>query len=316
VISPENMPQLTMTQTDERVTIEGVGFRVVFDKAQGVIIEYVAGDQYLIKTGPMENYYRAPTDIDLLMGNPPANVHKWREAGLDRLVREVVAFESVQVSPQVVQVRVGAFLCAEGKAEGVESEILYQVYGNGEVALANKVLISEGLPFVPRVGLELTLPRELDQLMWYGRGPHENYVDRKVGAAVGQYTSTVAEQFTPYVYPSECGGKEDVRWLTLTDQDGTGLMVIAREKLHIDALHYTIQDLAAAAHPYELTPRDAVIVHLDGWHMGVGGDNGWTSQVHEEFLIYPGEYRCGLRLKPITGRQDPSVLGRQTICDA
>jgi beta-galactosidase len=214
----------------------------------------------------------------------------------------------------MVQVRVGARLYAEDQpATGIDSEIVYRVYGSGEVALENKVSIDESLPFVPRVGLELVLPAELGNLTWFGRGPHENYVDRKTGAAVGLYQSTVAEQFTPYVYPSECGGKEDVRWLSLTDQAGAGLMVIGLGQLHIDASHYTIHDLAAAGHPYELTRRDEVILHLDGWHMGVGGDDGWWSQVHEEFLLYPGKYHYGLVLRPVREQDDASALGRTII---
>jgi beta-galactosidase len=319
VLRLEAMPELTMTPDSDVVTIQGTGFQVVFNAAQGVITGYNAKGQSLIKTGPTENYYRAPTDIDLLMGNPPANVHKWRAAGLDRLVRTVTAFEAVQISPKVAQVRVAARLCGEDSADAphparaIDSEIMYRVYGTGEVVITNTVLIGERLPFVPRVGLELALPGELEHLTWYGRGPHENYVDRKKGAAVGLYHSSVTDQFTPYVYPSECGGKEDVRWLTLTNQSGAGLMVIGLDKLHVDALHYTIQDLAQAGHPYELTPLDEVILHLDGWHMGVGGDDGWWSQVHEEFRIYPGKYHFGLRLRPISEGDDPSALGRTAI---
>jgi beta-galactosidase len=315
MVTPDNIPDLTLTSEDGRVTAERADFRVVFDRAQGTIVEYTAHGQDLIKRGPTENFYRAPTDIDLMMGNPPANVHKWRAAGLDRLVRTVLSFEAAQLAPQVVQVCISARLCAADKRDGIDSEMVYRVYGNGEVLLKHKVSINKRLPFVPRVGLELILPGELEQLTWYGRGPHENYVDRKKGAAVGLYRSTVTDQFTPYVYPSECGGKEDVRWLTLTDQAGTGLMVVGLDKLHFDALYYTIRDLAAAGHPYELTRRDEVILHLDGWHMGVGGDDGWWSQVHEEFLIYPGEYHYALRLRPITAQDDVSELGRTLIKD-
>jgi len=174
-------------------------------------------------------------------------------------------------------------------------------------------LIDKGLPFIPRIGMEIVLPSELECLTWYGRGPHENYVDRKCGAAVGLYQSTVDEQFVPYVYPGECAGKEDTRWLTLTDGDGAGLMVIAEQGMHFDALHYTVADLAAAGHPYELTRLDDVILHLDGWHMGVGGDDGWMSMVHLEFLLQPGEYRYALRLCAIAGEDDPLDLWRHRI---
>ena len=307
------MPDLVLRQAGDAVTVKGADFRVAFDQAQGIITGYVAHGQALVKTGPVENFYRAPTDIDLLMGNPGANALKWQAAGLDRLERSVLAFEATLVNAKTVQVRVHARLCAADKTDGIDSEIVYRVYGNGEVVLEHKVWISERLPFLPRIGLELVLPRGLDRLTWYGRGPHENYVDRKKGAAVGLHKSSVADQFTPYVYPSECGGKEDVRWLTLTDQDGAGLMVIGLDKLHFDALHYSVQDLAAARHPYELTPRDEVVLHLDGWHMGAGGDDGWTSQVHKEFLVRPGKYHYTLRLRPVGGQDDPAALGRTTI---
>jgi beta-galactosidase len=247
------------------------------------------------------------------MGNPPANIHRWRAAGLDRLERRLRAFEVRQINKKIIEVRTHAWLCAAGKNTGIESEIVYRVYGNGEVVLDNKVLVDQQLPFIPRVGLELVLPGEYEQLAWYGRGPHENYIDRKKGAALGRYKSTVADQFTPYVYPSECGGKEDVRWLALTDRDGAGLMVIALDQLHVDALHYTIQDLEEARHLYALKPRQEVILHLDGWHMGVGGDDGWAAQVHQEFLIFPGKYRFALRLKPINPQGDPAALGRTQI---
>jgi beta-galactosidase len=90
-------------------------------------------------------------------------------------------------------------------------------------------------------------------------------------------------------------------------------LVIGLDKLHIDALRYTVEDLAQAGHPYELTALDEVILHLDGRHMGVGGDNGWWSQVHEEFLILPGKYHYGLRLRPIFQGDDPAALGRTAI---
>jgi beta-galactosidase len=313
VVSPASMPDLGMSEDAERVIVKAAGVRVVFEKAQGTLAEYVSGGQSLITSGPVENVYRAPTDIDLLMSNPGANALRWCAAGLDRLVRRVMAFEARQISPKVVAVYIRAHLCADDQADGIDSEMVYHVYGNGEIWIEDQVSISQRLPFLPRIGLELVLPGELQWLTWYGRGPHENYVDRKKGAAVGLYRSTVGEQFTPYVYPSECGGKEEVRWLTLTNQAGAGLMVIGLKKLHTDALHYTTQDLAAARHPHELTRLDQVILHLDGWHMGVGGDDGWMSRVHEEFLIYPGEYRYGVRLRPIAPGDDPAALGRTRI---
>jgi beta-galactosidase len=307
------LPELAMDAAGDQVAITGSDFKVVFSRTNGTITAYHFHGQEVLKSGPRENYYRAPTDSDLLMGNPPAPIHKWRAAGIDRLERNVIAFEAVQTSSKMVALRIHSRLCAPDKQDGIDSEIIYHVYGNGEITISNQVAIDERLPFVPRVGVEYLLPGELENLIWYGRGPHENYVDRKTGAAVGYYQSTVAEQFTPYVYPSECGGKEDVRWLALTGRSGAGLMVVGQDKLHFDALHYSIQDLAEAKHLNALHPRDEVILHLDGWHMGVGGDDGWMSQVHKEFLIFPGIYRFAYKLKPLAPQDDPSVEARWII---
>jgi beta-galactosidase/beta-glucuronidase len=294
--SPSPGNNLTVDDDGGAIVIQGTEFHVAFDKTTGALIAYEVHGLPLLTRGPLETFYRAPTDIDLLMGNPPANIHKWRAAGLDRLVRRVAGFETARISDGSAQIRICARLCAEGQIAGIDSEVVYRIYGNGDILIEMHALLDARLPFVPRIGLELRMPGGFEHLTWYGRGPHENYVDRKHGAAVGIYHSTVDEQYTPYIYPSECGGKEDVRWLTLTDAAGTGLRVEGLERLHFDALHYTIQDLEAARHPYALTRLDDVILHLDGWHMGVGGDDGWLAPVHEEFLLYPGRYRFALRL--------------------
>lgn len=334
-INLSDLPDLRLEADTEQVKISGVDFEAVFGASEGRLVAYRAHGQELLHSGPLENYFRAPTDIDLLCGNPPASIHKWLNAGLDRLERVVTSFEAVQVNAKTVDVHVQSRICAAGQSQGFNSEIIYHVFGNGELAITNTVVIDERPLFVPpegrdlfnsgflgsdtwkfyvpRVGVELNLPRSLDKLTWFGRGPQENYADRKLGAAVGQYQSTVADQFVPYVYPGECGGKEDARWLTLTDDAGNGLMVIGLDPLHFDALHYSIRDLMESKHIVALQPRQEIILHLDGRHMGVGGDDGWMAQVHPEFLIYPGIYRFAFRLRPITGQDSPSDLARTKI---
>jgi beta-galactosidase len=330
ILPLSGMPDLSLVTDSQYVTLTGPGFEAVFGKVDGLLIAYRAHGRDLLKSGPRENYLRAPTDIDLLCGNPPAAVHKWRAAGLDRLERRVTAFEVVQCNPKLVAVTVQARVCAPDQSAGFDSKIVYHVFGNGELAITNTVTVDDRPPmlptegmdwmppelladnrwkyYIPRVGVELNLPGTLESLTWYGRGPQENYCDRKLGAAVGIYQSTVSEQFTPYVYPGECGGKEDTRWLALRDSEGFGLLIVCMDNLHFDALHYSIHDLAEAKHIVALQPRDEAILHLDARHMGVGGDDGWMSPVHKEFLVYPGLYRYAFKLKPLTGQDDPAAL--------
>lgn len=306
VIELDGLPEIALSETDESVRVLGDGFLVIFSRAAGTITSYQAGGLELIQTGPIENYYRAPTDIDLLMGNPPASIHRWRAAGLDRLERDVVSLRVAQISGQEVEIRVVDRISARGCLEGIDSEIVYRVYGDGQIRVENNVHASERLPYLPRVGMELVLPAGFETLTWYGRGPHENYADRLRSALIGRYSSQVDDQFTPYVYTSESGGKEGVRWLALTNEKGAGLLVTGLGPLHIDALHYTIADLAKSHHAYELTRRPETILHLDVAHMGVGGDDGWLAPVHPEFLVQPGRYRFGVLLRPLAAGDGPA----------
>ena len=85
-------------------------------------------------------------------------------------------------------------------------------------------------------------------------------------------------------------------------------MVIGQALLHVDALHFNTQNLADARHSYDLVPLDETVLHLDGWHMGVGGDDGWGASVHPEFLLYPGRYQFAFRLHPLAPGDDPTTL--------
>lgn len=310
---PEEMPALEILEDVDRLMIAGQNFEAVFNRAAGTLISYRVGGAALIHSGPVENYYRAPTDVDLLMGNPPASIHKWREAGIDCLDRTVTSFIAARIAPQIVEVRVVSRIQAAGKPYGIDSEMVYRVFGSGEIVIDNRVNVDARLPHLPRVGMEMVLPAGFEKLTWYGRGPHENYIDRKLSADVGRYTSTVDAQFTPYVYTSESGGKEDVRWLALFNESGMGLLMAGSQPMHVDALHYTIKDLEQAGHPHELTRLPETVLHIDALHMGVGGDDGWMAPVHPEFLVNPGAYHYTTRLRALHPEDDPAAAARTTI---
>jgi beta-galactosidase/beta-glucuronidase len=161
----------------------------------------------------------------------------------------------------------------------------------GGVAVELHVVCSGAQPlFLPRLGVTLHLPARLDQLTWYGRGPHESYADRKASAAVGIYQSSVAEQFIPYLKPQEHGNHTEVRWLKLTDSAGHGLLVVAPEQLDFSAHHYTAQDLTAASHTHNLLWRDRVVLNLD-FRQGGLGNGSCGPGVLDAYMLLPGEYR-------------------------
>ena len=312
-IEPSQMPALSLVNSAETITINGSDFRCIFDIATGQMTSWTSQGRDLLAAGPRENFFRPPTDNDYLLNNPHSYLRAWQAAGIDRLARTVDSVTCAQLTPQTAIVNVTTTLLGSAPEYTIRCETRYTVYSSGDVVIDNKVHAADVLSNLPRVGLEMVLPAGFDHLTWYGRGPHENYVDRKSAATIGQYVGSVAEQYVPYIQPGECGGKEDVRWAALTDDAGNGLMALGLPIFHLDALHFSIEDLAKAKHYYELTPRPEVYLHLDALHMGLGGDTGWTPNVHEPYLIKPGKYQYTLRLRPLHAGEDPAEIGRTEI---
>jgi beta-galactosidase len=154
---------------------------------------------------------------------------------------------------------------------GIATTITYTVWGNGFIQIRAE-FIPESLEFaLPKLGLQIEVPEDMEYVEWYGRGPHENYRDRKTSADVGRYKSTVTDMFEPYVRPQDMANRGDVRWLTLTDRKGDGWMVVAEETFEFSAMHFTAADLMLAEHSHELTPRKETILCIDAGHHGLGG---------------------------------------------
>ena len=180
-----------------------------------------------------------------------------------------------------------------------DCDYLYTIFGNGEVHVQADVLPDVDVPFLPRFGLQMHLPEEFEQLSWYGRGPHENYVDRNEGAAVGTYHGTVSEQFVPYVLPEENGNKTDVRWVTLRNTAGVGLKASADRLLEMSAHHFTPEDLTAARHPHELKYRPEVVLHLDYGQSGLGSASCGPGRL-PKYCLRPVEMQYRVRLHPFS----------------
>ncbi len=192
-------------------------------------------------------------------------------------------------------------------------EMEYTVYASGDVRITTHYLPAPNLPFLPRAGLQLMLTGGFAQLSWYGRGPHENYVDRNEGAPVGVYSGSVDEQYVPYIVPEENGNKSEVRWASLTDADGVGLLVVAEPRLEVSAHHFTTQNLTEANHPYELKRIDEIVLNLDDGQSGLGSASCGPGR-REQYQRKAEEARFTLRLRPFDQKQSPAhTLAKQKI---
>ena len=179
-------------------------------------------------------------------------------------------------------------------------EASYFIRADASVRLGLTLQPDATAPEPPRVGWQWAVPGSLRQLRWFGRGPQENYWDRKTGAAVGLYQSTVEDWITHYIRPQENANRADVYWIDFADAGRDGLRIQADgPPFGVSAWPYSAADLAAATHDHELPHRDFVTVNVDGWQMGVGGDNSWSLPVHKEYRLRAGRsYSFAIVLKP------------------
>jgi beta-galactosidase len=305
-VPSRQVPAVTTVDNDDSVTVKGKNFTVSVAKDSGVITSYEANGVPLVKSGPAPNFWRAPTDNDNGNGQPSRN-GTWRNAGAGRRVTGVTV-EPVAGNAVAINV-IGTLPTSTPSAYTTT----YTVFGNGEIKVDNTLHPgSSSLPYIPEVGTMLSLPGQFDNVRYYGRGPDENYWDRKTASDVGLYSSTVDGQWTDYIRPQENGERTDVRWVALTNDKGVGLLASGEPLLEFNASHFTPEDLSTGArHDYQLTPRDDVVLRLNYRQMGVGGDNSWGAQTHDAYKLFTDhDYGYTYRLRPLTDVNEAMDVSR------
>ena len=308
--SLDALADVTLEAGDERITVEGDGFSVAVGRASGALASMVVGGEELIVRPLTPNYWRAETDNDRAGGNGMAPLlAAWEDAGEERTVTDVSA---ERLAPQAVRVRVEGTLPV-GRSVYEQS---YVVYGNGDVHVEHTVTRrGETPPSLPRVGLQMAVPDAYDTVTWFGRGPHENYWDRKTGAAVGRYSQPLADFVVDYVRPQENANRSDTRWVALTREDGRGLLAVADSLLSVSAWPYSQEDLAEATHTHELPDRAFTTVNLDYRQMGLGGNNTWTEKARPmpQYRLSKSSYTYGFTLRPVPSGRSPAAAARAPV---
>jgi hypothetical protein len=309
VILTRGMPPITAVESDELITLSADDFRVCFDKWSGVIGSWHYHGTSLVNIGPRFNAWRAPIDNDVYVAN------QWRGAGLDRLTHRVDRVAVHHREAGAVQVEVYSAVGAASLPIAFRCAYHYTVYGTGDVVIETHVSPNQMLPVLPRIGLQMRLPGEFDRFTWYGRGPHESYVDRKESARVGVYDGTVQDQYVPYIKPQENGNKTEVRWAAVTNARGIGVIAVGMPLLEVSAHHYTPEDFTQARHTFDLVRRDETIFHIDYRQSGLGSASCGPKPL-PQYLIEPKEMTFRVRLKAFSAESmSPARLARQRFED-
>ena len=286
---------LNLIKDGDAIIIAGTNFLAAFSKSAGTLTSLNFDGREMLASnafaGPVLQLFRAPTDNDKGFGKWLAR--DWREAGLSNLIRRVDSFAITQTNSGDIKITIIA--TSSAASGGYKLKTLWTIRGDGLVEMDNDFTPFGELPLLPRVGIRMSLANNFENVRWLGRGPWENYSDRKDAADMGVWKGPVTEQYVPYVHPQENGNKEDVRWLELTDMRGNGLKISAEENpFTFSALHFTANDLASVRHNFELQPRSEIILSLDAKMSGLGNSSCGPG-VLEKFSVPPTNYSLKLR---------------------
>ncbi|MFP1132439.1 glycoside hydrolase family 2 TIM barrel-domain containing protein [Asticcacaulis sp. W401b] len=287
------LPSLTaggvqVSRTSEALSLKAAARQLTVDLRTGHM-RYEQGGRRLL-SGGTPNFWRGLTDNDVGIGLAKSHAD-WKHYST---TRRLLGIDS---GPDRIKVR---FALGEG---GGRFDITYQMAADGQVDVtADFVPLKDDLPDPLRVGLRFDFDAALDGLNWYGRGPWENYSDRKTGAALGLYNGSVRAQYHDYARPQESGNKTDVRWLSLSDATGFGVRVSGAQPLSVNALPFPYEDLYMRPQgtwkSSDITLRGDGSLLVDIAQAGVGGDTGWNSigrpLVKYRIPLQPVSYRFRL----------------------
>ncbi|WP_035645120.1 glycoside hydrolase family 2 TIM barrel-domain containing protein [Flavobacterium sp. ASV13] len=269
---------------------------VKISKSTGLITFYSSKEEQYFKQYPEPNFWRAPTDNDF--GNKmPIKSNVWRTAGNNYTLESI----------QQIEENGKDYVVAKLKLNDVSSDYTIKYSLNNDGALEVFPSFKRGnnpLPEMPRFGMIFSLKSDFENLDYYGRGPWENYPDRKDSALKGIYQSKVVDQYVSYTRPQENGYKTDVRWFKLSDKNGNGLEIKGLQSLGMSTLNNYPSDFDPGLtkknqHISDITPRKEIVVCTDLTQRGLGGDTSWGAYPHEQYLLKASEYSYGFVIKPI-----------------
>ncbi len=293
-----DLTKLKLKETTNEIIITNKSLILTFNKSTGQISKYqYLGTDYFQK-GPQANFWRAPTDNDF--GNKlPLRSKIWKNAGQ---LMTVTNIKSLKKSKHAYDVTF------QFQLDSIKAtyKTVYTIYGNGTIKIKNSFDYKDTLKDaeIPRFGMNMIMPESFKQVTWYGRGPHENYQDRKGSAFVGIYKATVAEMYFSYARPQENGYRTETRWLEIINKEGNGLRFEADSLISFSAHHNLISDFDAGIkkqqrHTTDIKPRHLVSLNIDYKQMGIGGDNSWGARTWDKYQLKPQNYRYSFTIKPI-----------------
>ncbi|MGB3639596.1 MAG: beta-galactosidase small subunit [Rivularia sp. (in: cyanobacteria)] len=295
-----NFDVVKVKENNQNISVQGIDFAITLDKPQGVLTSWSYQGKEMLARGLQLNLWRAPIDNDGSEIFDGMYAAQWYNNSLHRMDYKNLSYQIKKLyGNRAVKITVKGTLGSD-KPMKFDFFTNYTIFGDGEVFVDNTVINDNNeLMSIPRIGMNMIVPKEMDNFQWYGRGIHQSYQDKKQSAFIGVYSNQVTDNYWPYIKPQENGNKTDVRWATLTNDNRVGFLTNAQDLINVSAHHYSLKNLTNAKHTYEIEDSGNITFNIDYKQMGVGGDDSWNPRIHQEFLLKDKYYRYSFTIRPI-----------------
>ncbi len=282
---------ISLDQGDNRIAVKGKDFQIAFDKQNGALTSYTLKGKEQILKPLLPNFLRPQTENDRRGWKPNKVLKEWYENKA-----KLKTVEAISISEGLAQITANYDVIAD-KAS---IKVVYTVNGNGVVKVNYSLKADTALPHIPKVGMQMAIARPYDNITFYGKGPMENYIDRRYGFDAGIYSMPINDFMEPYIYPQENGNRTDVRWMAFGNKDREGIMVVADSLLSMGAWPFTQEEILSKKHWHELVDSKQITVNIDLIQMGVGGNDSWSevSQPLEQYQIPAKNYNYTFYINP------------------
>ncbi|MDR0865856.1 MAG: DUF4981 domain-containing protein [Candidatus Symbiothrix sp.] len=295
---PENKTgNLSVEKTDRKLTVKqgDIVYQFALQNGGTALQSVTNKGEKVLNQLPRLNFWRAPTDNDF-GANLQVTHNIWRAAGNN------VTYQFKDVTENDHSVAIAYTCLLNGLNATVD--LIYTVNADGSLIIDAHYKADKQAPSPLRFGTILSLPPQFNNYTYYGRGPWENYIDRKTSSFMGIYTHKVEDEAYPYIRPQETGTKTGLRWLTLTDGRQKGIRITGSQPLSVSATNNFPEDLDPGLtkkqqHSSDILPRKEVVLCIDLLQQGVGGLNSWGAQTLEKYRLNAEEYRYSYTLSII-----------------
>lgn len=302
---------VTVEEANDSLVVKGKNFSYRFDKKTGFLESLQAGGKELIKKGPQLNVWHAPlaNETDEWTFRSSNIKHRtdgygrmaateWYSAGIDKMTFLNDYFSWDKRGDTIVVVNTKSIYSTSDRRGSFINISKYTLNGEGVITIENSIVPNGQMPsWLPRIGQQWIIDSTLHNVQWSGRGPQENYPDRKSGYRLGEYRSTAAEMYEPYLIPQDYGLRTDTRWAKITDRDGLGLEFKGNKLFNFSAQPYSTDNLTKALYTYQLHSFDGITFNLDYATSGVGCT---AAGVFPEYQVMPQRYDFVVTITPIT----------------